>query len=273
MKKRKIITLLTDFGCRDYFTGILKGVILSINPDVEIVDISHETSSFDILEGSLKLAWSWKYFPAGTIHVAVIDPGVGGKRNALIVNYKDHFFVTPDNGILSYILKDDTNFKAVKIEEKKYMLKDLSCSFHARDIFCPAAAYLAKGIKLKNFGPLIKGINKLILPSVKKYKEKIQGQIIYIDKFGNCISNIENKFADKIKRIKIKKYLINKISNCYKDKPDKGSSAQIVKSRKYLPVAIKGSGGYLEVSLPEKNASDCLKIKKGDKITAWGWHT
>lgn len=256
MKKKKIITLLTDFGGNDFFSGVLKGVILNINPNVEIIDITHNISSFNIHEGALKLAWSYKYFPRGTIHVAVVDPGVGGGRCPLMVKYQNHFFVVPDNGILSYVLKENNNFKAVEIKEKKYMLKNISCNFHARDIFCPAAAHLSKNAKLKNFGPEIKKIQKIKIYESGQYEDEIHGNVVYIDKFGNCITNIENNLI-KNKKIRIKNFYIKKISSSYE--------IQNVKSRANL-LAIPGSSGCLEIAIPKANAGSLLNIKIGEKI-------
>ena len=145
----KIITLTTDFGYSDPFVGQMKGVMLSINPDLKIVDITHDIESHCIEDASFVLYNSYKYFPEGTIHVVVVDPGVGSSRRAIILKVEGHYFVMPDNGLISYVVKDKY-FKAVKIENKKYILRAESPTFQGRDVFAPVSAWLSRGVIWKN---------------------------------------------------------------------------------------------------------------------------
>ena len=256
---KNIITLLTDFGQQDIFSSVLKGVILTINPNAYVLDVTHEISSFDINEAALKTYWNYRYYPEGTIHVIVVDPGVGSQRAPIIVEFNKSYFICPDNGVLSYVLNRmqcGKDFQTYKIENEKMMLSDISRTFHGRDIFCPAAAHLSKGEKLENFGPKL---NSITINEIKTYRlinNHIEGEVIYIDKFGNCVTNIPNEalFDRHIDHIQIKNHKIDKIINYYKE----GTSGK--------PNAIKGSFGNMEIVLKEGNASSFLNIFRDEKI-------
>lgn len=254
MQNSKIITLLTDFGKMSPYVGIIKGVILKINPKALIIDLYHEIYPHDILEGAFLLKSSYNYFPRMSIHLAVVDPGVGTERTPIIVKIDNHFFVTPDNGILSYILKDKKIENIIKIE--KFTLPQISRTFHARDIFAPISAYLSKGMNLNKFGKTLKTIKKFDLPSVQKNKRGFIGEIIYIDKFGNLITNFSNEFIkkQKFKEIKFKDKIFKKINSAYAETPIGG------------PLAIWGSFNYLEIAVNQGNAKEFLNVKRGEKI-------
>jgi len=191
-----VISLITDFGQKDNFVGVMKSVILSINPTAKIVDVCHEVKPHDILTGAFLLKSSFKYFPKGSLHLVVVDPGVGSERKKLLVKTKDYYFVAPDNGVLSLALKGQAPSKIIEITNKKYFLKPASDTFHGRDIFAPVAAYLSEGKNLSTFGKRIKSIKELRLSQPQITSKALAGEIIYIDRFGNLVSNIDKEMLD-----------------------------------------------------------------------------
>lgn len=245
----KIITILTDFGLKDPFVGQMKGVILGINPHVKIVDITHEIEPQEVEDAAFVLYESFKYFPEGSIHIAVVDPEVGSQRKALIVKSQEHYFVAPDNGILSYVLKEP--FYAVSIENERYFLRK-SPTFQGRDVFAPAAAWLSKGIEITEFGSPAKDIKifKTLLDT-KEFDDKIVGKIVYIDRFGNAITNI--KPGDKkIRQIKVKGLTLP-VVNFYSQHPHK-------------PAALINSDGFVEIFIYMGNAKEALNLEKKQTV-------
>jgi S-adenosylmethionine hydrolase len=189
--RRAIVTLLTDFGHHDPFVGIMKGVILGICPDAVLVDLCHEMTAYDILGGSFLLQSAVGFFPAATIHVAVVDPGVGGPRRPIVAHVDDQFFVAPDNGLLSYCLSAGVVRSIRVITAREYMGQSVSATFHGRDIFAPVAGHLARGEPLEQFGPPITDPVRLAIPRARiDPPAKLTGQVVWIDRFGNCITNI-----------------------------------------------------------------------------------
>lgn len=246
----KIITLTTDFGYRDPFVGQMKGVILSINPSVKIVDITHEITSQDIETAAFVIGESFQYFPEGTIHVVIVDPGVGSQRRALVVLTEGHCFLAPDNGVLSYVIKK-MKFKAFCIENEKYILKKQSPTFQARDIFAPAAGWLSKGVQAKEFGKEVKDPFLFEIKEPVLKGNKIIGSIIYIDKFGNCITNIKIQ-KEALKNVKIGNALLPVVS-FYAELQDKVG-------------ALINSNGFVEIFIYKGSAADVLNLKKGDVV-------
>ncbi|MDI6704069.1 MAG: SAM-dependent chlorinase/fluorinase [bacterium] len=248
----RIITLITDFGLKDNYVGVMKGVIVQISPKTRIIDITHGLTKHDVLEASYILKCSYKYFPKQTIHLVVVDPGVGSSRQGIIVESKDgYYFVSPDNGVLSYISPS----KIIRIEDERFFLHPVSNTFHGRDIFSPVAAHIANGTSILEFGPEIKEMVKLqeIVPDVSP--KAIVGEVIYIDHFGNLITNIAKEgFPWENVTIEVKGSRIKRISQSYAENQD----------RELL--AIFGSGGHLEVSVNKGSAKDFLQAKKGDKV-------
>ncbi|MHA1581663.1 MAG: SAM hydrolase/SAM-dependent halogenase family protein [Candidatus Baldrarchaeia archaeon] len=260
---KKVITLLTDFGLRDPYVGAMKGVILSICPDVNIVDISHEIRKFDIRQGAYVLAASAPFFPRGTIHIGVVDPGVGTTRKAIIIETKRSFYIGPDNGLLALAALREGIKKVVQITNSKYMLPRVSRTFHGRDIFAPAAAYLANGVPIENFGPLLDEYEILSFSKPHVRKDQIEGEVIYIDGFGNIVTNIYSEILEKVgigEEDKIKILLndelekVLKICKAYNE----------VKKGEFL--AIIGSGNFLEISINQGNTAKKLNVKEGAKI-------
>lgn len=254
-----IISLITDFGLRDNFVGVMKAAILRINPHVQIVDICHEIKPQDILQAAFLLKGSFKYFPCGSIHLVVVDPGVGSKRKSIIVRTRDYFFVGPDNGVLSLALKGEVPIEVVGITNSRYFLKPVSDTFHGRDIFSPVAAYLSKGESPDKFGKSIKFFKELELPKIKISSRSLRGEIIYIDRFGNLVSNIdkdmlENFIKNKKFKIFIKKKTIDKLSHAY------------AKGTPLKPIALIDSFNHLEIALNRTSARDYFGVDKGDEI-------
>ncbi|RMA97219.1 SAM hydrolase/SAM-dependent halogenase family protein [Hydrogenothermus marinus] len=247
-----MIALLTDFGIKDGFVGTLKGVIKNINPSVDIIDISHDINSFDILEGALVLRASFSYFPKGTIFCVVIDPGVGTKRDPIIIKTENYYFVAPDNGVLSLALEKEKIKKIIKIENEKYLLPRDNNTFHGRDIFAPVSAYISKKIPLNEFGQEKKDYKKIVLPKLKIEIKQIIGEIIKFDKFGNAITNIEDLPSFKIGYVK--GFKINKLVNSF------------LEGEKNNLNIIKGSFGFYELFTPMENAKEKFNLKKGDKV-------
>lgn len=250
--RSQIITLLTDFGLKDAYVGIVKGVILKIFPSAKIVDITHEIEPHNILQASFILAGSWRYFPDGTVHMAVIDPGVGGARRAILVVNKNHFFIGPDNGIFSQVIDDKA--KVYHLTKKEFFLPKISQTFHARDIFAPASAWLAKGKEPEEMGEPITDPTLLNLPKPKKEQGKIIGEVIYVDRFGNLITNIPQEMISENAIIRIMGKQIEGLSKSYSEHP-RGTL-----------LAIIGSWQMLEVSLAEESASFKLKAGVGQKV-------
>ncbi|MDD9975858.1 MAG: SAM-dependent chlorinase/fluorinase, partial [Candidatus Poribacteria bacterium] len=190
-----IITLTTDFGIRDTYVGIMKGVILGINPNVQVVDLTHAIPPQDIYEAAFSIYAAHSYFPRGTIHVIVVDPGVGSDRRAIVCQTDNAFFVCPDNGVLSYLLQSTENearppVNAVEIQNKAYYLPEVSNTFHGRDIFAPIAAHLSLGIPLEDLGPPVQTLVQLPIQAPELSGNTLTGQIVKIDRFGNAITNI-----------------------------------------------------------------------------------
>lgn len=245
----KIITILTDFGLKDSFVAQMKGVILSINPDAKIVDITHEIEPQAVEDAAFVLNESFKYFPKGSIHVAVVDPEVGSQRRALIVKSQGHYFVAPDNGILSYVLKEP--FDAVSIENKRYFIAKTS-TFQGRDVFAPVSAWLSKGICLSEFGSPVKDIKLCkTLYEIKELSDRIIGKIIYIDRFGNAITNIRPK-DKKVREVKVKDMTLPIVS-FYSQSP-------------YKPAAVINSDGFIEIFIYMGNAVNALKLEKNQTV-------
>lgn len=188
--RRPLIALLTDFGTRDAFVGIMKGVILGINPEVHIVDLSHEIPPQDILAGALVLRSAVPFFPPGTIYVAVVDPGVGSERRAILIETQRAFFIGPDNGLLSIAARQETTKRTVHLVNPAYFLAPLSQTFHGRDVFAPVAAHLSRGVAISQFGPVIPEMERIPLPTVERWESGMAGRVIYIDHFGNVVTNI-----------------------------------------------------------------------------------
>lgn len=255
-----VISLITDFGQKDNFVGAMKAVILKINPSAAIVDVCNEVSPQDIQEAAFLLEGAFMFFPRQTVHLAVVDPGVGSKRRKLLVKTRDYFFVGPDNGVLSLALKRQKPLKIFEINNEGYFLKPVCATFHGRDIFAPIAAYLSKGERIEKFGKPIKSFESLGFPNAKKTDESLCGEIIHIDRFGNLISNIsKNAFERFVKKGRFKIYIKNKIIDSLCCNYSEAPSSK--------PLALIDSFNYLEIAVKGRSARDVLKAGKAERIT------
>lgn len=274
-----VITLTTDFGTGDAYVASMKGVILTINPEAVIVDICHTIEPQNILQAAFILSTAYQYFPTGTIHLAVVDPGVGSQRKAILLKTPTAFFLAPDNGVLSYIM-DETDKKtakpatqiaakpesiklgagleAVAITNQDFWHKPVSATFHGRDIFAPVAAHLSLGVPLHKFGDSLSHVH--VFPIPRPYNNdrgSLIGRVLHIDNFGNLITNIRSSDlpAEEITMTSGKQQ-IQGISQFYAEAEGLA--------------AIIGSSGYLEISLKNGNAADLLGVKLGDEIKLKG---
>ena len=258
-----IITLTTDFGLADPYVAEMKAVILKINPDAKIVDISHQIQKFNVRMGAYVLAVAAPYFPNGTIHVAVVDPGVGTKRKPIIIEAENGFLIGPDNGVLTLAANKQGVKHVYEITNPKFMLPKISATFHGRDIFAPAAAFLSKGVSPSEFG---REIRKIVTPRFAKIVRKgnmLTGEVVHVDSFGNIVTNFTEKelewaSAKDTLKIKLKEYELNlKLCKAYAE----------VKPKK--PLAIMGSHDFLEISVNCGNAAETFKVKPEDKVTLY----
>ena len=249
MKPSGIITLTTDFGESDPYVAMMKGVILSINPDAKIIDISHQIPAGSIQEGGLIIKESYKYFPSGTVHVGVVDPGVGGKRKPIAVLADNHFFVGPDNGLFSTIIETQRHTDVIHLKETKYWMHSISPTFHGRDIFAPVAAHLSLGVDPFLMGEKIDNPTTLAHPLPRENNSDLVGEIIRVDHFGNLITNITRDhlspfLSSKDLIIKVGSLTLKKISTTYNDVPEG------------QPLALIGSSNALEIAINMGRAID-----------------
>jgi S-adenosylmethionine hydrolase len=254
-----MITLTSDFGLKDPYVAEMKGVILAINPKATLVDITHEVEKFNVRMAAFMLASAAPYFPQAAIHLAVVDPGVGTQRRAILIQTKKSVFVGPDNGILILAAQNQGIEHVYQLTNHTFLLAKISSTFHGRDIFAPAAAHLDKGIEPREFGPEIKDPAKPEFVSVKRANRSLIGEVMHIDGFGNIITNInETDFVQ------------NHAEKINVDLPD--ISLKLTLGKTYAetkpkePIALIGSHGFVEIALNQGNAAEKFHAKAGDKI-------
>jgi hypothetical protein len=253
------ISLLTDFGLDGNFVGVMKAVILKVNPRAQILDICHGVKPQDIFGAAFLLGSAYAYFPHGTVHLVVVDPGVGSKRKGIIVETRNYLFVAPDNGVLSFALQKEKPLKIVEINNFNYFLKPVCSSFHGRDIFAPVSAHLSCGRGVDNFGTRLNSYQKLGFPKIKVTTNTLTGEIIYLDRFGNLVSNIEkNDFFNFIKSDKFKIFIQNKTFDRLSD-----SYSEV---RPLKPLALFDSFNFLEIAVNSHSAEKLLNAKKGTAV-------
>ncbi len=258
-----IITLTTDFGNKDPWVGAVKGVILSINPKAIIVDISHGISQQQIVEGSFVLSHAYPYYPKGTIHVAVVDPGVGTERRPVLIETERYFFIGPDNGLFTQVLIGENVKQVIELDNSDYFLPDVSATFHGRDIFAPTAAHLSLGVSPSEMGTTLEEPLTLELPSVEISPDIIRGEVLYIDSFGNLISNIKDSdLSEMLGRgdidIDVRWRTIHGLVESYTE----GGHGE----RTGSAVALIGSSGFLEIAAFKDNAAVALGVSVGERI-------
>lgn len=242
----RIITFLSDFSEDDWFVAAVKGEILKINPNVHIIDITHRIKPHDISSAAFILKSVFRNFPPGTVHLVVVDPGVGSKRKPIIVHAEPYYFIGPDNGVFSYVYNKHAEVYSIKVKG------EVSATFHARDIFGPAAARIALGNAPSSFGSEKRDYISFEFPGLTKNGKRLYGEIVYIDHFGNLIINIPNTMDIQSLCISGKDILV-------KDYYGEGDKGQII--------CLKGSSGYYEISCNRGNAMRLLDVDIGEKIT------
>jgi len=257
--KNPIITLLSDFGTQDHYVASMKGVILKINPGCHLVDITHQVNPQDVEEGAFILANAYSYFPKGTIHLSVVDPGVGGSRRPILLVTRDYFFVGPDNGLFTLVAHRDKIKQVVVLTNKKYFLPKVSRTFHGRDLFAPVAAYLSLGIRPKAFGYEISSMKEIGFQKPVAREGRLLGEILHIDAFGNVVSNIDE--VRLFRFVQGRPFVIRAGK-----KSIHGLKEGYWEGKKGEPIALLGSGGFLEISVRDGDAQKILKVRKGDKI-------
>lgn len=269
-----IITLTTDFGTRDGFVGAMKGVILSINPRAVIVDISHDIAPQQIAQGAFVLASAAPYFPARTIHVAVVDPGVGSARRPIALQIGETFFVAPDNGVLTLVCaklktpsptlalpveNQESELGAVHLNRAEFWLPRVSRTFHGRDIFAPVAAHLSLGVPLAALGDPIHAWAQLALAEPYRAGDQICGQVIYVDRFGNAVTNIGEVLLAGLERGRVGVRVAGRVL--------RGIAPTYVAVAPGEPLALVSSAEQVEIAVRDGSAADALGIRVGDAVT------
>lgn len=239
---RPLIALVTDFGLRDHYAGTMKGVVLGICPDATLIDLTHEIPPHDVLAGALELAAAYRYFPAGTIFLAVVDPGVGSSRRAIAADTGDYRFVAPDNGVLSAVFDDVPAKRVVELTDRRYARPTISRTFEGRDRFAPAAAWLAKGIALSALGRQAGDTVHLQIPKARADDEGIAGEVVRVDRFGNLVTNIGSALLDRLPArgdIEVGGHRIPRVVSTYSE-ADPGGLCALVGSSDHLEIAVTG---------------------------------
>lgn len=256
-----IVTLTTDFGLRDPYVAEMKAVILSINPQAQMVDITHEIPRFDVRTCAYMLFTAASYFPAGTIHVAVVDPQVGTERRALLIETGKSFFIGPDNGALVPASKKQGIKSIYELTNRRFMMPHVSSIFHGRDIFAPAAAHLASGKRPESFGREIRRIHSSSFTRTKKENGKLVGTIFHVDHFGNLITNIS------IENLSLVETRSNLTIEMGQSRRKINFCTTYAEAGKGKALALIGSHGLLEISLNQGNAAERFGVKTGDPVT------
>ncbi len=276
-----IVTLTTDFGLRDEFVGVMKGVILSINPNVQVIDISHEITPHRVEEAAYVVGAAYRFFPRGTVHVVVVDPGVGSPRRPLLATTNDFAFVAPDNGVLTHIFHDEPPTCVVEITAAEYRLTlppgvPPSATFHGRDIFAPAAAWFTRRPEPQAFGPEVAEWITLPFPEPTCTSRGLEGRVIHVDRFGNLITNIRPRHLETIaagsRRAVRAAYrgVSIAIRKFYAEGVEPKASHIVEPKASHIedpvPIALFNSAGYLEIAIYRGRAADRLGGKVGDPV-------
>ena len=262
MSHRPIITLTTDFGTNDHFVGAVKGVILDIVPEAAIVDISHAVQAFDVLDGALTISQAYSYFPTGTVHMIVVDPGVGTARRPILASSDGYHFVAPDNGVLSMVYAREDRIHVRHITADHYFRQPVSNTFHGRDVFAPVAAYLAKMVDSHKFGDEIEDYVRFAAPKPKPAGDnKLRGVVLKVDRFGNLITNVTPEDAPALFepnatfKIVVGNKEVSEIRAAYAE----GAPGEVF--------AVLGSMGYLEIVANRAAAAQLTGAGKGSEVS------
>jgi hypothetical protein len=261
LAETRIVTLTTDFGGADHFVGTMRGVILGVNPAARVVDLCNAVNSFDVLDGALTIAQAYRYFPADTVHLVVVDPGVGSARRPLLVTTARHFFIAPDNGVLSLVMEQEERVSVRHITSAHYFLQPLSNTFHGRDVFAPCAGWMSKGVEAEKFGDEITDYVRFSLPKPKTIAEHtLKGAVLKVDKFGNLITNLtpENApvvFAANAQcKITVGQAAVAGIRNAYAE----GGVGELF--------GVLNSMGFLEIACNRGAAAHVAKVGRGAEV-------
>ncbi len=255
-----IITLTTDYGTNDHLVGTMKGVILKINPDATIVDISHNVTAYDLLDGALTIGSAYSYFPPKTVHVVVVDPGVGTERRPLLVSAQNQYFIAPDNGVLSVIFEREDNVVVRHANVEHYYLNPVSKTFHGRDVFAPVAAWLTKGWQTPSMGDEITDYKKFSLPKPKEADGGLKGVVLRVDAFGNLVTNFraehlaENAQENGNFKMQVGTQAVTKLVDTFA----RGTAGE--------PIAYVGSSGYIEIGVNKGSAARTLALGRGTPV-------
>jgi S-adenosylmethionine hydrolase len=258
-----MITLMTDFGYKDIFVGAIKGVIYGINPEAQIVEITHGVTPHNVVEASMRLNEYFRYYPMRTIHIVVVDPGVGSERKPLLVECDGHHFIGPDNGVFTKVIQSSEETMQVRhITAEHYFIPPKGNTFHDRDVFAPVAAWLSKGMRIDSLGDVIEDYKLLDLPAPAIEGGQVNGEVIYSDSFGNAITNITSKEIEQIKESKPEgslRVILKGGKTDMKDYFEQGNDKR--------PHGLINSSGNVEIFYYMGNATTLLKLKPGDQVS------
>jgi len=255
-----IITLTTDYGTNDHLVGTMKGVILKINPDVTIVDITHNVTSYDLLDGALAIGSAYSYFPAKTVHVVVVDPGVGTERRPLLASVQNQYFVAPDNGVLSMVFEREDNIVVRHANVEHYYISPVSKTFHGRDIFAPVAAWLTKGWQTASMGDEITDYKKFSMPKPKEAEGGLKGVVLRVDAFGNLITNFRAEHIPASAHengnflLRVGTQEVRKLVDTFAH----GAAGE--------PIAYIGSSGFIEIGVNKGSAARSFSLGRGTPV-------
>lgn len=257
---RPIVALLSDFGSRDHYAGTLKAVVLSVCPDATLVDIGHEIPAHDVLAAALELAACYRYFPAATIFLVVVDPGVGSSRRGIAAEAGDYKFVAPDNGVLSAVFRDTPPKRVVELTDRKYARPTVSRTFEGRDRFAPAAGWLARGLALSSLGKSVTDFRVIDLPCPTITADEVGGEVVRVDRFGNLITNIDRRTFEQLAHggpiaVQAGTHNIGRVVATYAEAP----AGEVC--------ALFGSTDHLEIAVSAGNAAADLKLTRGAPVT------
>jgi S-adenosylmethionine hydrolase len=256
---RPLVALLSDFGTRDHYAGAMKGAVLSVCPDAQLVDIAHDIPPHDVLTAALELAACYRCFPAATIFLVVVDPGVGSSRRGIAAETADYRFVAPDNGVLSAVLAETPARRVVELTERKYARASVSRTFEGRDRFAPAAGWLARGIGLASLGRAAHDIQQLVLPAATIDEAAVRGEVVRVDRFGNLITNIEHRMFDQVARdvaivVEVNGLEVPRVVATYAEVP----AGELC--------ALFGSTDHLELAVHTGSAAERLGLGRGAAV-------
>jgi hypothetical protein len=256
-----IVTLTTDYGTNDHLVGVVKGVILNILPTATLVDINHHVAPFDLLDGALSIGSAYQYFPARTVHLVVVDPGVGTERRPILVSTGRHYFVAPDNGVLSVVYEREPSVMVRHITAEHYFLAPVSPTFHGRDIFAPVAGWLAKAFQTEAFGEEITDYVRFSLPRAKAAGSTLKGVVLRVDAYGNLVTNFtaEDLPPAMVAAGTIKLQIGNGRVERFAQTFAQGAAG--------VPIAVLGSSGFLEVAVNRGHAARTLGANRGSEAT------